>query len=146
MLRIIERGWASRLSNEKLFSHNTEKLRRGNLCFRKVLVSKNIKDKRERGHHDFPSKLCCLTVPKIFVGETCVSESFWYRKMLRIREREGASRLSIETLLSHSTEKLRRGNLCFRKILVSKNVKDKRERGASRLSIENLLSQYRKTS
>ena len=58
------------------------------------------------------------------------------------REREvgGASRLSIETLLSHSTEKLRRGNLCFRRFLVSKNVKDKRERGASRLSLENLLS------
>ena len=60
--------------------------------------------------------------------------------MLRIRERERASRLSIETLLSHSTEKLRGANLCFRKFLVSKNVKDKRERGASRLSIENLLS------
>ena len=84
---------------------------------------------RERGgHHDFPSKICCLTVPSNFVGETCVSENFWYRKMLRIRERGGASRLSVEILLSHSTEKLRRGNLCFRKFLVSKNVKDKRER------------------
>ena len=90
MLRIIERrGGASRLSNENLLSHKTEKLRRGNLCFRKVLVSKNVKDKRERGHHDFLSKFCCLTVQKIFVGETCVSESFWYRKMLRIREKGG---------------------------------------------------------
>ena len=46
---------------------------------------------RERGggHHDFPSKICCLTVPSDFVGETCVSENFWYRKMLRIRERGG---------------------------------------------------------
>ena len=140
MLRIRERGGASRLSVEILLSYSTENLRRGNLCFRKLLVSKNVKDKRERGHHDFPSKLCCLTVPKNFAGETCVSENFWYRKMLRIREREGASRLSIETLLSHSTEKLRRGNLCFRKFLVSKNVKDKRERGASRLSIENFSS------
>ena len=100
---------------------------------------------RERGgHHDFLSKICCLTIPKNFVEEPfCVSESFWYRKMLRIREREragGASRLSVEILLSHSTENLRRGNLCFRKFLVSKNVKDNRERGASRLSIENLLS------
>ena len=40
--------------------------------------------------------------------------------------------------MSHSTEKLRSGNLCFRKFLVSKNVKDNRERGASRLSNENL--------
>ena len=45
---------------------------------------------RERGgHHVFPSKICCLTVPSNFVGETCVSENFWYRKMLRIRERGG---------------------------------------------------------
>ena len=58
------------------------------------------------------------------------------------RERERvASRLSLENLLSHHTEQLRRGNLCFRKLLVSKNVKDKRERGgASRLSVEILLS------
>ena len=92
------------------------------------------------GNHDFPSKFCCLTVPSNFVGETCVSENFWYRKMLRIRERErgGASRLSVEILLSHSTENLRRGNLFFRKFLVSKKVKDNRERGASRLSNENL--------
>ena len=45
---------------------------------------------RERGgQHDFPSKICCLTVPSNFVGETCVSENFWYRKILRIRERGG---------------------------------------------------------
>ena len=38
------------------------------------------------------------------------------------QEREGgASRLSIENLLSHNTEKLRRGNLCVRKVLVSQN-------------------------
>ena len=123
-------GGASRLSLENLLSHRTEQLRAGNLCFRKFLVSKNVKDKRERGHHgfpskhccltvpknfagklvfqkisgiekcqgeerergghhDFPSKICCLTVPSNFVGETCVSENFWYRKMLRIREKKG---------------------------------------------------------
>ena len=84
-----ERGGASRLSLENLLSHRTEQLRRGNLCFRKFLVSKNVKDKSEGGHHNFLSKFCCFTVQKIFVGETCVSESFWYRKMLRIRERGG---------------------------------------------------------
>ena len=95
--------------------------------------------RKRGGHHDLPSKICCLTVPSNFVGETCVSENFWYRKMLRIRERErGASRLSVELLLSQSTENLRRGNLCLRKFLVSKNVKDIRERGASRLCNENL--------
>ena len=40
--------------------------------------------------HDFPSKICCLTVPKNFVGEPfCVSENFWYRKILWIRGVEG---------------------------------------------------------
>ena len=41
---------------------------------------------RERGgHHDFPSKISRLTIPKTFVGETCVSERFWYRKFLWMR-------------------------------------------------------------
>ena len=103
---------------------------------------------REGGHHDSPSKLCCLTIPKNFVGETCVSENFWYRKMSRIRERGGgASRLSVEILLSRSTEYLRRGNLCFRKFLVSKNVKDKREGGGiTTFCRKFLVSQYRKIS
>ena len=81
---------------------------------------------RERGgHHDFPSKICCRTIPKNFVGETCVSENFWYGKMLRIRDRGGgASRLSVEILLSHNTEKFRRGSLCVRKVLVSQNFMD----------------------
>ena len=39
------------------------------LCFKKSLVSKNIRNKRGGGYHNFPSKLFCLTVPKIFVGE-----------------------------------------------------------------------------
>ena len=39
----------------------------------------------------------------------------------------GISPFSVENLLSHSTEKLRRGTiLCFTKLLVSKNLMDKR--------------------
>ena len=38
-----------------------------------------------RGHHDFPSKICCLTIPKNFVGDFCVSENFWYRNILWMR-------------------------------------------------------------
>ena len=42
----------------------------------------------------------------------------------------GISRFSVENLLSHSTEKLRRGTiLCFTKLLVSKNLMDKRGGG-----------------
>ena len=36
-------------------------------CLRKFGVSKNFMD--NRGYQDFPSKIFCLTVPKIFVGE-----------------------------------------------------------------------------
>ena len=99
----------------KFLAHSTEKLRRGNFCFRRFLVSKNVKDKRERGHHDFPSKLCCLTVPKIFVGETCVSESFWYRKMLRIRERGGITTFHRNFVVSQY-RKTSQGKLVFQKI------------------------------
>ena len=42
--------------------------------------------------HNFPLKICCLTVPENFVGEPfCVSEKFWYRKKLWIRRGEGGS-------------------------------------------------------
>ena len=82
--------------------------------FQKILVSKNVKDKRERGHHDFPSKRCCLTVPKNFVGETCVSESFGYRKMLRIRERGGITTFHRNFVVSHC-RKSSSGKLVFQK-------------------------------
>ena len=36
-------------------------------CFRKFGVSKNFM--HNRGYHNFPSKIFCLTVPKNFVGE-----------------------------------------------------------------------------
>ena len=58
---------------DNLLSHSTEKLRTGTfLCFTKFLVSKKFMDKRGGGgreYHDFLSKIFCLTVPKIFVGE-----------------------------------------------------------------------------
>ena len=61
----------SRFSLEKFSSHKAEKFRRGALlCFRKFLLSKNVKDKGGgRGYQDFPSKTFCLTVPKFFVRE-----------------------------------------------------------------------------
>ena len=41
-------------------------------------------------YHDYPLKNFCITVPKNFVEEPfCVSENFWYRKMLGIREGAG---------------------------------------------------------
>ena len=66
----MDKRGISRFSIENLWSHSTEKLRRGTLlCSRKILVSTNVRDKRGGEYHNFPSKFFCLTVPKNFVGE-----------------------------------------------------------------------------
>ena len=44
-------------------------------CFRKFGVSKNFM--HTRGYHVFPSKIFCLTVPKIFVGIPSMSQKIW---------------------------------------------------------------------
>ena len=44
-------------------------------CFRKFEVSKNFM--HNRGYHNFPSKIFCLTVPKNFVGMPSMSEKIW---------------------------------------------------------------------
>ena len=44
-----------------------------------MILPKNNMDKKVRGRecHNFPSKNCCLTVPKNFVGELfCVPDNF----------------------------------------------------------------------
>ena len=68
-----------------------------------------------REYHDFLSKICCLTVPKNFVGESFgVSGNFLVSKHFTDKrgvEREGVSRFSDENFLSHSAEKFRRGTL-----------------------------------
>ena len=52
----------------------------------------------------------------------------------------GISRFSIENLLPHSAENFRRGTLlCFRKLLLSKNVRDNKG-CASSFFVENFLS------
>ena len=72
---------------QKFLSHSVKKIRRRNLlCFKEFLVSKNVRDKRGGGYHDFPSKLFCLTVPNHLVEEPfCVSESLGYRKIFCLR-------------------------------------------------------------
>ena len=124
-----ERG-ESRLSLEILLSHRTEQLRRGNLCFRKVLVSKNVKDKRERGHHDSPSKICCLNTEKHRRGNLCFRKLLVSQIFMDERGRKVVSRFYVGNFLSHSAETFCRGTLlCCRKFLVSKNVTEKREEG-----------------
>ncbi len=84
--------------------------------------------KERGGYQVFPSKFFCLTAPKIFVRETS-SISLFPRTRKSLDEKVGVSRISVGTLLSHSTEKLHRGILrCFRKYLVSKTFKEERGR------------------
>ena len=108
----------SRFSVEKFLSHSAEKFRRGTLlCFRKFLVPKNVRDKRGGGYHDFLSKLFCLTVPKNFVEEPfCVSENFWYRKMLGIREGAGITTFCQNCFVSQCRKTSSRNPSVFQKI------------------------------
>ena len=63
---------------------------------------------------------------------------------------KGISRFSKENLLSHSTEKLRRGTFpCFTKFLVSQKFMDKKGEDGRSITIfcqTIFVSQYRKTS
>ena len=53
---------------QKFLFHIDERLRRGPfLCFKKILLSKNVPKKKRPGYHDFPAKLFCLTVPNLSV-------------------------------------------------------------------------------
>ena len=81
-------------------------------------------DKMGRGkeYHDFPSKHFCFTVSKMFTVEPLGQNFSVAKTFMRTRE---TSQFSIEKLLSHSTEKLRRATfLCFTKFLLSKRNVD----------------------
>ena len=124
----MDRNGISLISIGNLFSHSAEELCSWSfLCFEKLLASKYFKNKRSRGHHNRPSKSWCLTVSKNIVEKPfCVLETFWYRKMLGIREGR-VSQFSVQTVLSNSTKKLRRRTLlCFRKIEFRKLLRIRR--------------------
>ena len=62
----------------KLRSQGDKKFPRGTvLCFRKDVVSRNVRNKRRGGRHVFPSDFSCLTVPNHFVGEPFSVSQFW---------------------------------------------------------------------
>ena len=78
----------SPLSVEIFVSQQTEMFRRGPiLCFRIFLVPLVFIDKKGReNHHDFLSKLFCLTVPKLLIEEPfCGSETLRYGKFSSIK-------------------------------------------------------------
>ena len=86
---------------------------------------------RNRGHHKSPLISFCPGIAKSWVEEPfSAADLFWYRENLRIRDGAGVSRFSFESLLTHSTGKLRTKTfLSLGKVLVSISVKDKREGG-----------------
>ena len=105
----MDKRGISRFSIEKLLSHSTEKFRRGTLlCFRSFVsvpnhfVEESLRQKVSR-IEKFYAKKGNITIfywkpvvseyRKNFVRETfCVSQNFWYRKILWIRGgKEGGS-------------------------------------------------------
>ena len=97
----------------------------------KIFWHRTFSRMKNRGHHNFPSKSCYLTVSKNIVGETfCVSEKKQYRKNLWISGgRTSIHDFSQKFSVSHYRKLRWKTLLCFRKILVSKNVRDKRGGG-----------------
>ena len=95
-----------------------------------------------QGYHVFLFKNFRLTVRKNFVEEpVCFRKS---RVSTNFLPKRGISLFSIGNLLSHITEKIRRGTLlCFTKFLVSKNFSEKRGgggRGSITIFCRNFLS------
>ena len=66
---------------------------------------------QEEEDQDFPSKIFCLTVPKISVGESFTVALISGIEKVWIRGGGGVSRFSVEIYLSHSAEKHRKGTL-----------------------------------
>ena len=104
----------SRLCIEKILSHSAEKIRRRTfLCLTKFLLSKKNIDKR--GEWGSITILCLkfhVSVPTNFVWEPLVCHYFRVSKNFLLKRI--MSRFSVKNLLSHSSEKFRRGILyCF---------------------------------
>ena len=123
-------GGVSRFSVENFWSHSAEKLLApayfspNYKCFDQLLQT--VKNKR---------------IVLIIVFTKINSTTNFCTLCKRV------SRFSVEKFSSHSAEKFRRGTLLyFRKILVSKNVRDKRGAGITIFCQNCFVSQYRNIS
>ena len=94
-------------------------------------------------NHDFLSKLFCFTRPKLIVEETLCAVLQKFSCNDYGHEEEEYQDIPSKTICLTNVKKFRRGHLCFKKILVSKILMDKRgERdGVSRFSTKKDLSQ-----
>ena len=115
-----EKGGVIHFSVEKNMVSQCQKLSWESLqCLEKFRFSKNFM--HYTGYHVFPSKILCLTVPKIFVGiPSMFQKNSGIEKKLCIL---GMSRFSAGNCLSHSAENFCEGILLtLRKFLIPKTV------------------------
>ena len=104
-----EEGGGPRFSFENFLSHSAESFPRGILCCCILFGYRKSLGKRG-GDQDFPSKIFCLTVPKVFVGESfAVALISGTEKVCR--RGVGVSWFYVKIFLSHSAENFRRGIL-----------------------------------
>ena len=79
--------------------------------FQKMSGSENVLKKRGKEYQKFQSIVFCLTVPKIWLGEQPLCAVFQNISGSGkcLKEKRGVSKASLESFLSHSAEKFRRG-------------------------------------
>ena len=101
-----------------------------------------------KGYHDYPLKhFCLIRVPNHFVEEPfCLSENFWFRKILWMRGGGGGGGGSVtifrRKFVVSQCQKISLRNpsvLCFRTFPVAK-IWIRGGGGVSRFSVENFLS------
>ena len=93
-------------------SHCRKFRRRTIMCFRNFPLSKNVRDKRGGGYHDFPSNFLSPST-KIFSRETLLCCRL-FRVLKNFTPKRGMLAIFIEKMLSHSTE-----NFCAEPFSVS---------------------------
>ena len=106
-----KRGGVSRFSVKIFLSHSAEKFRRGILYCCINFGYRKSSEKRRGEYQDIPSKIFCLTVPKISTGESFTVALISGVQKVWIRGGGGVSRFSVKIFLSHSAEKFRWGIL-----------------------------------
>ena len=133
----ISEGGVSRFSVENFLSHSAENFR--GESFTVALISGTEKVcKREGGYQDFPSKMYCLTVPKISVGNPLLLHQFRVPKKFG---EEGGYQDFTSKMFCLTVPKISVGNpLLLQYFGVSKKFGQEGGGGVSRFSVENLLS------
>ena len=121
----MQKRGVSRLFVQNFLSQSTEKFRWGTLrCIGKFQVSKNFIHQRKGGITFLRRKLLSHSTEKFRWGTVRCFRKF--RVSQNFMHKKGISLNSVDKFLSHSADKIRRTLLCFERILVSKNFKQRR--------------------